>query len=303
MTVSELYNQVAGLGFETSLEDDSRFVYAANRSLLQINSIRPATRTYTIYHSPLGNVASICSFDPIERREDLCFEANDARSFFFECNGNGIAYIDAWQDGAWNPIDYVELSAPMRAFKQYRGFIKFENNFVNGRVRIRFVGIHLYAVKCVALYLDVYSDDVEDIPAYEPFTRYDISKLTDDFLALDSPPIQEAENSVLLGNHYGIEDDRIILLPHDMHGSFNVHYKHLPQRISIDQYEAPNSPQIIDLDDDLSALMPNLVAAYIWAEDEPQLAEYYLTLYQQQAAAIEAKSRSYTPIHIYNNGW
>ena len=35
MTVSQLYNSVAQLGFEDSLEEDDRFIFAANRALLQ----------------------------------------------------------------------------------------------------------------------------------------------------------------------------------------------------------------------------------------------------------------------------
>ena len=47
MRVSELYEQVAGLGFETSLDDgNDRFYQAAGRALLQINALRPDYKLY-----------------------------------------------------------------------------------------------------------------------------------------------------------------------------------------------------------------------------------------------------------------
>ena len=53
MTVSQLYNSVAQLGFEDSLEEDDRFIFAANRALLQVNAIRPVTSAYVINHKPM----------------------------------------------------------------------------------------------------------------------------------------------------------------------------------------------------------------------------------------------------------
>ena len=89
MRVSELYKQVAQLGFEDSLEDDSRFYYAANRALLQVSAIRPAVSAYIINHKPMANLLKENTFTPIERSEDLCFEATDAKSYYFEADGNG----------------------------------------------------------------------------------------------------------------------------------------------------------------------------------------------------------------------
>ena len=43
MKISELYESVAKLGFEDSLEDIPAFFYAANRAVLQVNALRPLT--------------------------------------------------------------------------------------------------------------------------------------------------------------------------------------------------------------------------------------------------------------------
>lgn len=303
MTVSELYKQVAGLGFESSLEDESRFYFAAERALLQVARIRPATRTYTIYHAPLKNAAQICTFAPVERSEDLCFEAMGAKAYYFESNGEGIVYPEWLDDGHWKMTDdYVRISSADHSFKPYSGFIKVENKFVDGPVRLRFTGMYLYAVRCVALYAHTLSDLKEDIPAYAPFSKYDISELTSDFLGLASPPVTDDENREVLNQNYGIENDRTVLLPYDARGCYHVNYYHRPAVFSRED-TAGNSSQKIDLDEDLCALLPTLIAAYIWAEDEPSLAEYYLSLYQQQAAEVLSRTRSLAPIKIQNNGW
>ena len=301
MTYSELYKNVAGLAFESSLEDDEVFYQAAKRALLQVAAVRPAVKAYTINHKPLDNLNTRDSFMPIRRSDELIFGAIGAKAFYFEADGNGYAFAEVYEDGEWQMCDNLTLQSN-RAFKAYRGFFKIGNNFVNAPTRLRFTGDYVYSVRNIGLYKDVYSAEKEDIPAYEPFTRYDISALTDDFLALTSPPMLEDENHTPLSGGYDIEDGRVILLPYGKGGCYKVLYKHMPKLVEyVNAAESDN--RVIDLDEDLAALLPNLVAAYLLAEDEPSLAEYYLTLYQQNAAIIANAVRSYAPIKITNNGW
>ena len=301
MTYSELYNNVAGLAFETSLEDNAVFYRTVKRALLQVAAVRPAVRTYTINHAPLENVATRESFMPILRRDELIIEGQGAKAFYFEADGKGIAYAEVYDGEDWQMCHDLELNGN-RTFKAYRGFFKLDDKFVNAPARLRFVGDFVYSIRNVGLYKDVYSDDDEDIPAYEPFTRYDISALTDDFLALTSPPVLEDEHHAPLNGGYDVEDGRVILLPYGKGGCYKVLYKHKPTLAEY-EYDVDKDNRVIDVDEDLAALLPNLVAAYLLAEDEPGLAEYYLTLYQQQAAVIASTVRDYTPIKIRHNGW
>ena len=301
MTYSELYKNVAGLAFESSLEDDAVFYQAAKRALLQVATVRPAVKALSINHTPLENVATRESFTPILKRDELIIEGNGAKAFYFEADGNGHAYAEANVDGDFRMCDDLELNGN-RSYKAYRGFFKIGSNFVNAQVRLRFTGDFAYSVRNIGLYKDIYSAEKEDIPAYEPFTRYDISALADDFLALTSPPVLEDENHAPLNGGYDIEDGRVILLPYGKGGCYKVLYKRLPNTVEYEK-KADEDTRRIDVDEDLAVLLPNLVAAYLLAEDEPNLAEYYLTLYQQQAAVIASAVRDYTPIKIRHNGW
>ena len=56
MTVEGLYSAVAQLGFETTLESDERFIFAANRAILQVNRVKPVTSIYKLNHFPLENL-------------------------------------------------------------------------------------------------------------------------------------------------------------------------------------------------------------------------------------------------------
>ncbi len=306
MRVSELYNQVSQLGFETSLEDDDRFYFAANRAIMQVSAIRPSVSTYIINHKPMVNLVRLNTFSPIERSEDLIFDAADARAFYFEADGDGIVYIELWDDdpqnGEWITIGAIELSSN-RKFLPYRGFIKKDGDFVSGRVRLVFAGEYLYSVKNVALYRELYSNREGDIPTFEPYTRYDIGSLAPDFLSLNSPPITEDEENERLCGQYDVENGRVILLPYSLRGCYKVLYRRKPEEIK-NHGHASNDATVIDLDEELCTLLPMLVASYVWLEDEPTMANYYLSLYRDRAVDIERRLKNITPV-VYrsSNGW
>ncbi len=304
MTISELYKQVAQLGFEDSLEDDDRFYYAANRALLQVNKIRPAISYYLINHKPLINLVKESTFTPLEKDEDLIFEATEAKSYFLEADGNGVVYVEVYdtETETWRIIDTVNLSSK-KTFTPYKGFIKEESEFVGGLVRLRFTGEYLYSVKNIAMYKQLLGAEVQDIPAYESYTRYDISKLVDDFLALSCPPIKEAERNVILNQDYEVEGNSIILLPYENKGVYKVMYERRPALIE-DTGDVTNDENTIDLDEELCSLLPVLIASYVWIDDEPQKSEYYMSLYRERANDIERRTKDATPVTIKSsNRW
>ena len=168
---------------------------------------------------------------------------------------------------------------------------------------LRFAGEYLYSVKNVALYQYLYGGEVADIPAYEAYTRYDVKKLVSDFMALCSPPIREEEENTLLNQNYEQEGDSIILLPYDKRGVYKVLYEHRPTAIE-NTGATTEDTQELDLDDELCSLMPILVAAYVWIEDEPEKSEYYMSLYRERVQEIVLSHKDTSPVLIKNvNGW
>lgn len=303
MRVQELYEQVAGLGFEKSLEDEDWFYQAANRALLQVNYLRPAISSYVINHKPMKNLVE-GGFNPIERSEDLIYEAENAKAYYFQADGIGRVYIERLNTGTnnWVMVDTFEMTGARR-FTEYSGFIRAGKEFITGPVRLRFSGEYLYSVKNVAMYEHIYSDNAADIPAYEAYTRYDMTALAEDFLTLSTPPITEDEEYKKLSGDYDVEGGRVILLPYSVTGCFKVLYNRRPKEL-IAKGLAQDDESLLDLDEELCSLIPVLIASYIWLEDEPDRAQYYYSQYQARAGEILARERNLSPVQIKScNGW
>lgn len=299
MLVKELYSQVAKLGFEDSLDDGARFYQAAKRALFQVALVRPETRVCLLNHKPLDNM--IADIGALDVKEDIIVPASLAKSYYFEVNGNGRAQIEYFDgESGWQLIGSpIDLASNHHEFKAYRGFI----NSSLSDVRLRFLkGDYLYTIRNVALYEYKFSDKSEEIPAFEEFSRYDIKTIVSDFWSFESPAIKADKNILRFNTKYEIESDSVILLPRDAAGVYKVYYKHRPD--DIDTRTSPeNSDALIDLDAELSALLPLLVASYIWIDEEPEKAQYYLTLYREAVINIERKTKDITPIQITTNGW
>lgn len=308
MTIKELYDSVAELGFENELESErlNGFYLAANRAIVQINRIRPATSIYKLNHFPLANKLSESTYEPVCKDDEaLIFTAEGAKSYFFECNGNGIATIEKSTDlgATWEVIKAIELVSEKGQFETYRGLILDGEEPYLGLVRIKFAGDYIYWVQNVAMYGSLLSADPESVPAFSKFISYDLASLTDDFVSFVCPPILDAQRDkgFIFNTDYFVEGASKILIPASFNGVYAVVYNRQNRQLSS---EDDMEETEIDLDSELCCLLPNLVASYIWADDEPTKAEYYLTLYNAQVSEITAKQKRFDPV-IYRNktGW
>lgn len=303
MTVAELYMSVAQLGFEDSLEYEDGFILAANRALLQVNALRPATRSCILSHMPPENLIKGVGHAPFfKTNKELVFEATDAVAYYFEACGNGLIAIETKDEsGAWRRIGEISFNTPIMT--SYRGFIKDGTESVSGQIRLRTEGQYAYTLQNVAMYGYVFSDNEGDIRACGSHTAYDISTIVDDFMSLASPPIRADDGFAYLNQGYDIEDGRILLLPNNQQGIYKVVYNRRPTAISSEGYAASDE-SVVDLDEELCAILPMLIASYIWADDEPEKAQYYLALYRERAAEIASRVKNPAPVTIKSvNGW
>lgn len=297
MVVSELYKQVAQLGFETNLENDSRFYYALNRALLQLAKVLPKVVSYTINHRTIPNLLGDQFTPVLKKGDELVFEANTpARAVYFECDGSGEAIAQQLDDeGKWEKA-WDSLLQSNGEYKAYRGIFE-ENKPV--RLVFKSKGGYAFSVRNVALYEYVYSDNV---PAYEAFTKYDMRDKVNDFLSFAAPPITEAD-AKRMNQGYEIESDSTIILPHGDSGCYTVRYIKKPEAIEAKTVGSNDSTKI-DLSDELCSILPLLVASYVLLEDSPDMAGHYLMQYNERVAYLERNQRNYAPVNIYNaNGW
>lgn len=339
MTLLDLYNAVSQLGFEDTLGDDgdSRFIYATNRALIEVDSIRPRRKRVDINHRVPKN---LLYSEPvtIEKAETLTFTAHGAKSFYFEVDGIGeysirMVTVDEVTDEDGNKKEVIapktvltgtwltEELVPSHTFKTVKGFIKNNGAFIDkvlrdqaeeieknegkkiypfytGDVEIVFSGDYDYTIRNLAMYDRVYSPSAEDIVPYSKTVGYKMSDYVNDFAKFDTPPLDS--NGAHLYEGYSIDGDTINL-PIDKQGIYTINYLH---KVSMYDVLTVVGEQPIDLDEDLAAVLPNLIAAYVWLDDEPDKSQYYYNLYLARADQIKRTSNNLNPIEFKSvYGW
>lgn len=310
MKINELYASVAQLGFEDSVEDIPAFFSAANRALLQINALRPLTAIIDIYHRRPENLIPGANHNVYEYNgEEIIFTASGpARAYYFEVMGEGRWQVELYNEktGEWDIKPAVEFKNT--AFTPAYGFVEDDEQiiespvkFTKRPVRLRFFGEYAFQIRNAALWKTVYSSNVEDIPAYERYARYDLKKYDPNFIGVCDNPF--VDGFTRLTKDYYFENSSILILPAEEEGEIKIKYKKAPREL-----EYTDSPEDditeIELDPELVQLMPLLVAAYIWADEGDGKAQYYLDLYYRRAAEIEAKNRSREGAKYANvTGW
>lgn len=170
-------------------------------------------------------------------------------------------------------------------------------------MRIKFSGRYVYYVRNVALYGALLSDGVDAVPPYSKYTVYDMAELTEDFLSFAYPPIADVamDRGFVLNTDYFVEGVSRLYIPSHTVGVFDIRYN---RRVGEVSAEDVRESTVIDLDDDLAAVLPNLVAGYIWLDDEPTKAEYYMALYREQAAELRVAKENFAPaVYRNKNGW
>ena len=324
MTLQDLYNAVAQLGFEDSLEEgsDGRFIYATNRALIEINALRPRRSRVTINHRVPNNLLFTTPTQIEKLDEDIELMAINPKSFYFEVCGNGSYAVYARlvkydedgkpvkdEDGTIDEITQVIKSGTFnsRTFEDIKGIINVNGASIlngytfTGEVFIKFTGDYAYLVRNIALYDRIYSNNVEDIPPFRSHIPYNINDYTDDFDHFDASPFEASDGKYLSGD-YAIEGSDTILLPISKSGTYTICYIHKVK--TYDRYQRISDTEKIDLDEDLATLAPILVASYVWLDDEAEKSQYYLNLYMQRAAQIQRESKDLNPVTFQSvYGW
>ena len=299
MTIAELYNSTAQLGFETSLEDDRRFLYSANRALFQVAQIRPETRSIYVNHFPLKNEVREECYDKYNTKIAE-FHCVGAKSYYFEVSGIGRYDIEYLSDKTWIPLFYANFDSKS-AFEAKRGII---NAGDNADVRITIRSDYNFSVKNAAMYTTITSNDEKDIPPYGEYTEYDLRNFVDDFWSLSLPPILLGKDeNEMHSRDFCYDKGSVVRIPNSAIGVYKVVYNHAPRKIE-DTGGYSTDQTVIDLAEDLCALLPLLIASFVLVEDEPEMANYYLNVYRERKAEMANSVRNLNPIRIYSrSGW
>lgn len=277
MTFNELKKDVAMLGFESSVEDEECFVASLNRALDLLYIDRPVSNSLLIsFSSPKISLKK----EFIEHRsgETITLPLS-GRCLSFRSSGNGECVVED-RTGA----SLILLNG--------------KNQLTRTRLMsdgtLTFQGDYYYTISNLVVYEDLFSGKDVDIPEYSP--RREISPLDycDDFRAFAGLPTDSQGTPI---NEAVLRDGRITL-PYDFTGDIYLTYYRLPRKASSD-----NPNERIDVSKECAALLPLLTASFLWLDDDPSKAQYYMSLYRDGIANIKRFSTIHINTEYRTNGW
>ena len=277
MTLNELKNDVAQLGFESYVENEDAFIASVNRALSLIYVDRPVSKSTTIRFS--GPKVSFAR-EFIEHRtgKTVTLQAN-GKAISFRSSGTGTCII---RDSTGS--NEIPLATDNQLTKQ----------FVYGDVTITFKGNYYYTVSNLAVFDDLISNRLTDIPEYTPFREINPSEYCDDFRAFSSQATDKEGSPI---GSVQLLDGRI-RAPFDFRGDLYLTYYRTPKAAD---KNSPSSP--LDVSDECAPLLPLLTASFLWLDDDASKAQYYMSLYRDLVANLKRYSTNKIDTVYRVNGW
>ena len=286
MNYKELYDQVLHLGFETTaLESDAIYADAVNRAIYQVNSIRPRIDYKDILHYPQQNMLGSRYTDLSDcYKGSVEFPVSGCREFIISLSGNYEIYIVDKYGGKQTLT--LTTTMPVVGMNRLRVSLGENAESVCIQTQTRFI------YENAGAYLIQNDSNVD--PGTR-FTRYTVNNA----ISLSSNPIVEANGYQYITTGYQVEGN-VILLDNSLKGLYRIAYLPKLEQITANTVKGEGN---IPLDDDLCALLPLVIASYVWLDDDPDRADYYYGRYQEQAQLILRRGRAQAPIKYDTNGW
>ncbi len=269
MTILDVKHAILGYGYVQDLDNnDDHFYTTLNLALREVNRLRPRTSTAVIVHEPFAPVNEWRGPFSVAPGNNLSFSAK-ARCVVLEVSGGGGVTVTGakFKDGT-------------RAYSWQT---------VAGWVRIQATADELaeISVSCTTEYGCIlrnvtFFDTPFPTPVGSDVADYDLAAIVPDFDGVVLPLIRDGVHAYPGDPRGMILHGRILRLPVKERGTYEVTYK-----VAFPHYGDNDDAVEIPLDSELAELLPLLVAAYVWLDDDPDKAELYRARYQLAAAAIE----------------
>jgi len=276
MTLTELRKQVAALGFRDDVEDPEAFVVMANRALLTIFNDWGVTSTARIAVTAprVVNYHSSLLYKPEAPLKVKLY----GKSFSFEAYGSGSVTVYS---------------------KNEEKKIEFENgeqvaDFINDEAELCFGGNFSYTILVLTSFDCLSSDKKQDIPIYSMYRIIDKNLLPYDFMSLHSAPT-DARGIEIPDVH---ANGGAVLIPFGYTGEIYFTYKRRPKKISLE-----DEGLAIDIPPQAESMLGTLTAAYLYLDEEPEKAEYYMALYKQEMSDLRRFVTRNIGINYRTNRW
>lgn len=277
MTLNELRNDVAKLGFESFIEDEGCFIASANRALAMIYTDRPVCKSAVIsFKGPRVTLAKEFIEHPSGAVVTVAFSG---KSLSFRSNGKGVCTVTDRRGTNTIPLNTANQLTKQTVYGD--GFLTFS-------------GDYYYTIRNLAVFDDLLSDTVTDIPEYSPMREINPEDYCDDFRAFKDLPRDKSGSPV---SDVKLVDGRIIA-PYEFRGDLYITYYRAPKPIS-----ATNPNALIDLSKECEPMLPLLTASFMWLDDDAAKSQYYMGLYRDMIANVRRYSTNKIDTEYRVNGW
>ena len=289
MTVGELQAEVAYLGFETRLNDEAirrGFIPALNRGIAELDALSPRCARVVFYHRPPLDL--LPAFSPIRKSpgEIVSISIPDsARAFSARVSGKGVLTL---RDGNGD-VDFL-FSTGRRTATFCRtvsgaGTLLVTDGEGGG-------GCDILSVRAFD------SDAADGLFDESGYLSYRVRDERPDFFAFEAPFV-EYRGAPYTGE-YKTSDDALLLPANAPAGEYTAVVRLSPQTVSED--DGPSA--LIPLGPAAAALLPELVASFLWLDDAPEKARFYYEVYLRKYAALRASFRRFDgDLAVRGNGW
>lgn len=265
MTLRELQNDVAALGFASLTDYGISLLSSANRALRLIFSESRITATARILAMNPPVIRYIKSAVHIGG----CTETLPLEGRAYSLIANGLGTVT------------VRDKTGVRTY-ELTGGKKRLYGFTEGAAEIRFEGEYGFAVSSFYMYGEIFGDSEADIPDGTDRHFYDVRRSISDFAAFSGPA--RTEDGRIL-NNVMLSDGKLIIKGESNQAIF-IEYKRTPRKIT-----GANDDEIIDIPSELEGLLPLLTAAFMWLDDDEEKAQYYMQLYREFKSRIPDPGR------------
>lgn len=232
----------------------------------EIAAVAKIPAVHSITRNPIPNLLGLMKGFDIKQHlaDDVIFEADGAKSYYFEVDRTCEVHIERLTNGAWESIAAVEVPS-VSSFTAYKG-----HTGEVGRVRIRFSGAYPYNIRNVALYGYQFPTDAQ-IPDYVPYVAYEVP---DDFMELQKVIQTTDVRQYKTDPPYYWEGRRKILINYYEKGQFDIHYFRYPHEIPFDE-DNPEAYDGMEFDLPVEAqeLIPYLAGSLVMADENTSMAD------------------------------
>ena len=253
MTYESLKNEVVALGFEQSTDNEDFLLFAVNRAQQLIGTDFPIEENVTLYQAPT---------EPriLYREAPATLSLGTAYALSLRTYGGGTVTVQNAEKTQRYPLDsnllFFQIQIPKDSLVTLSGML-FD----------------------VAIYEDIYKNPSE-IPVYYDMIPYELDKLLPGFICL-TDDVRDEQGRIIDGT---LTEGSLLLIPRSRRGQMRLRYR---------RRERPITPEedTVDIHASAEVLLPLLSASYLWLEDEPEKAQYYMSLYREGVARLHAQER------------